>query len=82
MVVLDNKASDTSGFQPHPGVARDAIGREAPALDMVKIAQACGVKNVYNVDLDEIDSPLTDTFRKALSHPELALIVVRISTIN
>jgi indolepyruvate ferredoxin oxidoreductase alpha subunit len=82
MVVLDNKASATSGFQPHPGVARDAIGREAPALDMVKIAQACGVKNVYNVDLDEIDSALTDTFRKALSHPELTLIIVRMNSID
>lgn len=50
MVVLDNKATATSGFQPHPGVARNAMGRSAPALDIARIAQACGVRNVRTVD--------------------------------
>jgi indolepyruvate ferredoxin oxidoreductase alpha subunit len=80
MVVLDNKATATSGFQPHPGVARDAMGREAPAPDIAQIAQTCGVKNVYTVDSDEIDSALTDTFRKALSQYDLTLIIVRVGT--
>jgi indolepyruvate ferredoxin oxidoreductase alpha subunit len=78
MVILDNNTTATSGFQPHPGVARDAMGREAPALEMAQIVEACGVKNVYNVDSDEIDTALTDTFRKALSQDELTLIVVRL----
>jgi indolepyruvate ferredoxin oxidoreductase alpha subunit len=78
MVVLDNKATATSGFQPHPGVARDAMSRDAPALDIAQIAQACGVKNVYAVDQDEIDSALMDIFRKALNLNELTLVIVRV----
>ena len=82
MVVLDNKATGTSGFQPHPGVARNAMGHEAPALDIAQIAQACGVKNVYTVDPDEIELALADTFRKALNQNELTLIIVRLDSNN
>ncbi|MGB6867527.1 MAG: thiamine pyrophosphate-dependent enzyme [Candidatus Aminicenantaceae bacterium] len=80
MVVLDNKAAATSGFQPHPGVARDAMGRDAPALDITQIAQACGVKNVLQVEQADIDSTLREIFRAALSHPELTLIIVQVGT--
>ena len=80
MVVLDNKATATSGFQPHPGVARDAMGRNAPALDIAQIAQACGVKNVYTVESDKIDLTLMDMFKKALSQNDLTLIIVRMRT--
>ena len=68
MIVLDNKATATSGFQPHPGVAKDATGRKTPALDMAQIALACGVKNIHTVDKVEIDSTLKDTFCKEDSH--------------
>lgn len=78
MVVLDNEATATSGFQPHPGVARDAREKKAPALDMAQIAHACGVKRVFTVKPDEIQRTLSDTFRKALSLNELTLIIVRL----
>ncbi len=78
MVVLDNKATATSGFQPHPGVARNAMGRYAPSLDIGQIAQACGVTIVYTVDSEEIESALADTFRKALNQNDLTLIIVRV----
>ncbi|MDH4219478.1 MAG: thiamine pyrophosphate-dependent enzyme [Candidatus Aminicenantes bacterium] len=77
MVVLDNKATASTGFQVNPGVGRDARGLEAPALDIEQIARACGVKKVYTCGPDEIDSTLKDTFRQALSHHDLTLVVVR-----
>jgi len=78
MVVLDNKATATSGFQPHPGVGNDAMGKETPALSIEEIARACGVKNIFISGLDEIETKLEDTFREALSLQELALVIVRI----
>ena len=54
MVVLDNGATVTSGFQPHPGVARDARGQPAPALDIERIARACGVKDAHTVGPDNL----------------------------
>jgi indolepyruvate ferredoxin oxidoreductase alpha subunit len=77
MVVLDNKATATSGFQVNPGVGQDALGREAPALDIEKIARACGVKNVHAAGLEDIDSTLKDTFQEALSQHALTLIIIR-----
>lgn len=77
MVLLDNKATATSGFQPHPGVGRDAAGKDAPALDIEEIARACGAKNVFISRLGDPDSELDETFRKALNLKELTLVIVR-----
>jgi indolepyruvate ferredoxin oxidoreductase alpha subunit len=78
MVVLDNKATATSGFQVNPGVGKDAMGREVPALAIEQIARACGVKHVYTSGPDDLDATLKDTFREALSHNELTLIIIRL----
>jgi len=77
MVVLDNGATVTSGFQPNPGVARDALGRPAPALDIEKIARAIGVESVITVGPDDLDSRLHEVFREGLIRRGLGLIVVR-----
>jgi indolepyruvate ferredoxin oxidoreductase alpha subunit len=77
MIVLDNKATATSGFQPHPGVARNALGKEAPALDIEQIARACGVRHILTSGLEDAGSPLDKTFRDALSLRELVLVIVR-----
>jgi indolepyruvate ferredoxin oxidoreductase alpha subunit len=78
IIVLDNKATATSGFQPHPGVGKDAMGRDAPACDITKIAQACGVRNIHVVGPDDLGARLKDTFSEALSYSELTLLIVQI----
>lgn len=78
MVVLDNAATAASGFQPHPGVGKDAMGRRAPSLDIGRIARACGVNQVYTAGPENLDSRLTEVFCQALSQNELALVIVRI----
>ncbi len=77
MVILDNGATVTSGFQPNPGVPRDALGRPAPALDIERIARAIGVEFVRDVGPDDLDSRLPEVFHEGLTHSGLALIVVR-----
>lgn len=76
MLVLDNQASATTGFQSNPAVARNALGQEAPALDMEKIARACGVKNVKKFELGEPYSRLKKMLLDAFKNPEQSLIVV------
>ncbi len=77
MVVLDNGATVTSGFQPNPGQPRDALGRPAPALDIERIARAIGVESTVTVGPDDLDRRLPEVFREGLSRRGLALIVVR-----
>ncbi len=77
MVVLDNKATATSGHQANPGVARDALGQDAPALDIERIVRACGVKKIFGAGPNDLDTTLKETSREALSHDELTLMIIR-----
>ena len=77
MVVLDNGATVTSGFQSNPGLPRDALGRPARALDIERIARAIGVEFVRDVGPDDLDSRLPEVFHDGLTYRGLGLIVVR-----
>ncbi len=77
IVVLDNKATASTGFQSNPGVGKDALGRERPALDIGRIARACGVNTIFEAGPDNLDSALKDTFQRAFDHPDLAMVIVR-----
>jgi indolepyruvate ferredoxin oxidoreductase alpha subunit len=77
MIVLDNGATVTSGFQPNPGVGRDALGRPAPRLDMEAIARACGVGFVHSTGPDGLDAALPRLFREALCQHRLGLLIIQ-----
>lgn len=44
MVILDNSATAMTGFQPHPGTGRTAMGSEAPVVDIEGLCKALGAK--------------------------------------
>jgi len=44
LLLLDNSATAMTGFQPHPGTGRTAMGKEAPVLDLKVICEALGAK--------------------------------------
>jgi indolepyruvate ferredoxin oxidoreductase alpha subunit len=44
LVVLDNSGTAMTGFQPHPGLAHNALGEEVPGVDIAKICEAIGAK--------------------------------------
>jgi indolepyruvate ferredoxin oxidoreductase alpha subunit len=39
-----------TGFQPHPGLQKTAMGINEHDIDIERIAEGCGVKNIYKVD--------------------------------
>ncbi|MCJ7579469.1 MAG: thiamine pyrophosphate-dependent enzyme [Candidatus Aminicenantes bacterium] len=80
MVVLDNAATAASGFQPHPGVGRDAMGQKAPSSDIEQIARACGVKHVYTTRPKYSSKDLDNKFKQALACKELSLVIVQIKS--
>ena len=62
MVVLDNSGTAMTGFQPHPGLTRDAEGGEASNIDIPTVARAIGA----HVEIaDPFD--IADTQEKLLS---------------
>jgi len=44
LVVLDNRGTAMTGFQPHPGLAVDAMGKSAPVVDINAICTAMGAR--------------------------------------
>ncbi len=76
MLVLDNQASATTGFQSNPATSKNALGKKAPALNMVNISKACGVKNVSKFDLGDSYDKLKEMLVHALNNPEQSLMVI------
>jgi indolepyruvate ferredoxin oxidoreductase alpha subunit len=78
IVVLDNKTTATSGFQTNPGVDKNALGQDAPALDIEKIARACGIKHILRSAPEELETNLEDKFKEALLLPHFTLLIIGI----
>jgi indolepyruvate ferredoxin oxidoreductase alpha subunit len=49
LIVLDNGGTAMTGFQPHPGLPVDAVGRTVPAVDVAGICKSVGA-HVVTVD--------------------------------
>ncbi|MCZ6793860.1 MAG: thiamine pyrophosphate-dependent enzyme [Planctomycetota bacterium] len=77
LVVLDNSATVTSGFQPNPGSGRGARGGAAPRLSIEAIAGACGVSFVRTLGPEASDDELRHAFREGLALDDHGLIVIR-----
>jgi len=52
LVVLDNSGTAMTGFQPHPGLEVNAMGQEAPKVDIARICEAMGAKVVIRDPFD------------------------------
>jgi indolepyruvate ferredoxin oxidoreductase alpha subunit len=63
LVILDNTATGMTGAQPHAASGKNARGEDAPRLDLAKMVEATGVRDVTVVDTWQ----RKDVFR-ALNH--------------
>ncbi|MCM8818093.1 MAG: indolepyruvate ferredoxin oxidoreductase subunit alpha [Candidatus Omnitrophica bacterium] len=50
IAILDNRTTAMTGHQPHPGTGRTAKGEKTIEIDLKKLVESCGVKNVIEVD--------------------------------
>jgi indolepyruvate ferredoxin oxidoreductase alpha subunit len=83
IVVLDNKAAVTTGFQPNPGTGKNAMGESVPPLHIEQIAHSCGVKWIKISAPDDSDAKLQEIFQAAFIHNDLAMVIVNTkSTMN
>ena len=66
MVILDNSGTAMTGFQPHPGLERDAMGKNASRIDIPAVCLAMGaeVKICDPFDLEESRRTLLDLMDK------------------
>jgi indolepyruvate ferredoxin oxidoreductase alpha subunit len=54
LVILDNAGTAMTGFQPHPGVDRDAVNEVRPAIGIERLCEALGITvtvvDPYNIE--------------------------------
>ncbi len=56
LIVLDNSTTSMTGFQPHPGTGKNALGEEVPPIDIAEITRGMGVKTVVMEPFDVEES--------------------------
>ncbi len=74
MMILDNSATAMTGFQPHPGVGKNAMGDEVDPVDIEGVCRAFGAKVEVT---DPFDLPGTrEKLLRALEDPEGAKVLI------
>jgi len=75
LVVLDNRATAMTGFQSHPGTTFDAMGNEAPAIDVANLCQSLGCRVVITDPFDIEDT--TDKLRLLMHEEGVKVLIMR-----
>lgn len=75
VVILDNRITAMTGHQPHPGVSFRADGSPATEIDIAKLIEGMGVKNIRIIDPYDIPSSI-DVFKEALENSDGPFIVI------
>lgn len=76
VAILDNSATAMTGFQPHPGVGRNAMGEEVPPVSIVDICRSMGAK-VEVADPFDLKST-REKLQQMLEDPDgLKIIIMR-----
>ncbi|MBQ9014707.1 MAG: indolepyruvate ferredoxin oxidoreductase subunit alpha [Firmicutes bacterium] len=76
VIILDNRITGMTGHQQNPASGRNAKGEPAPAIDLKTLCQACGVKNVVEIDPFDVKD-LEKVVREETSRDELSVIITK-----
>lgn len=75
LVVLDNSATSMTGFQPHPGTGFDALGNEAPKVEIESITRGIGI-DTYIADPFDLQNTI-DLITDLLEEGGLKVLILR-----
>ncbi len=76
VAILDNLTTAMTGHQPHPGTGVTGMGNTSEKVDIVKVAEGCGVKYVRVADPFKIKEA-TVILKEALAHSGPSVVVFR-----
>lgn len=75
LVVLDNSGTAMTGFQPHPGLTKDAMGSASPPIDIEAVCRAMGADVAVS---DPFDVPATErTLLSMIKKPGAKVVILR-----
>jgi indolepyruvate ferredoxin oxidoreductase, alpha subunit len=73
LVVLDNSGTAMTGFQPHPGLTKDAMGFPSPPIDIEAVCRAMGADVAVS---DPFDVPATEKTLLSMIKKKGAKVVI------
>ena len=76
VIILDNRITGMTGHQDNPSTGKNAMGEEAPALDIAGICRACGVKHVTEIDPFKVKE-LEEIVKRETARDELSVIITK-----
>ena len=75
VVILDNRITAMTGHQPHPGVSFRADGSPAVEIDIAKLVEGLGVKNIRIIDPYDIPHSI-EVFKEALRNRDGPFVII------
>ena len=75
-IILDNRTTAMTGHQDHPGTGRTLQGQPTLQVDMVALARAMGIEQVYEVDPYNL-AQVEETLRACGESGEPAVVISR-----
>jgi indolepyruvate ferredoxin oxidoreductase alpha subunit len=76
VIILDNSTTAMTGHQDHPGSGKSAQGAATTKVDIAKVVEGAGVRNLQVVDAFDIKS-VRSAIRSALGSGQLSVVIVR-----
>jgi indolepyruvate ferredoxin oxidoreductase alpha subunit len=74
LIILDNRTTAMTGFQPHPGTGITALGKKHHKISISKLAKALGIKFVKKVDPYNINET-KEVMLSAIKSDSLAVVI-------
>ncbi|MCM8769767.1 MAG: indolepyruvate ferredoxin oxidoreductase subunit alpha [Candidatus Omnitrophica bacterium] len=76
VAILDNRTTAMTGHQPHPGIGYTATGEKTTEIDLEKLCQACGAKQVIILDPYQVAESLS-VLKQLKDQPGVRVIIFR-----
>jgi indolepyruvate ferredoxin oxidoreductase alpha subunit len=76
VVILDNSTTAMTGHQDHPGSGKSAQGAATVKVDIAKVVEGAGVRNLQVVDAFDMKS-VRSAIKSALGGGQLSVVIVR-----
>lgn len=76
VIILDNRITGMTGHQQNPASGKDIHNQPAPQLNIEKLVESCGVKDIAIVD--PFDLKATEkALKDAVAHEEVSVVIAR-----
>ena len=76
VLILDNRITGMTGHQQNPASGKDIHGNPAPAVNLEKLCESCGVEHVTVVDPFDLKA-MEKVLREETARDEVSVIIAR-----